>query len=80
VEFVLAIDAALDFVLLNGLHDGGNAGQKVVLLFLGFKAGVKAFLDLAQARVEGRFCPLGNLIPHEDADRIDLRPFTIQGE
>ena len=44
VELVLAVDPALDLTGADGLDNGGDAVQEIVLGLLGFQAGIEPLL------------------------------------
>ncbi len=78
VKFVLAVDAALDLARTDGLDDGRDAGEKVVLFFLGFEAVDQAMRNLAEDPAANAFLrSQRNFVAHQDANVIDLLPFVF---
>ena len=74
MKLCLAIDAADDLAGSDGLDDGGNAGEEVILEFFSFEAAVEPIANALQPLGEGGPRPPRYLIAHQDADAIDLPP------
>jgi hypothetical protein len=80
MELRLAVDAAGDLAGTDGLDDGRDAHEEVVLLLLRFEAGIEAVADAPEALDERGASAAGDLVAHEDADLIDLLPLVLQAE
>lgn len=79
VELELAVHPAGNFAGSEGRDDGGDAGKEVVGLLLFLQAGIELGDDFLEPLGEGRAGPIGDLVPHEDADAVYFLPLVLQG-
>ena len=80
MEFLFGIDPALNFAAGNGLNDLVHPGQKIVLLLFTLDAVVKQLPDPRETFSQCAVGTLGNLVPHQNADLIQLLPLAIEGQ
>ena len=81
VEFSLGVGAALDLAVAKGLNYGRRAGEEIVLLFLGFEAGVQLLGYVPLKGLENCLARARrDLVAHEDANLFELLPLAIKGE
>lgn len=63
------------------MHDGGGAGEEVVLFLLGFEAGVELAGDVLLEGVEdSRTGAGGDVVAHGNAEAVEVLPLAVEGE
>jgi len=80
MELVLAVHAAGDLTGAYGLHDGWNTCEEVILELLGFQTLVQPPGYFLKALFKSSLGALGDFVPHQDANLIDLLPFVVQSK